>query len=68
MLKELAIIHVVDSILSYGSLTDTWQAYNVHKPVVKDRVDYLKDFNLPAFQVLYFRWYLFEPRLIVEKN
>ena len=68
MLKELAIIHVVDSILSYGSLTNTWQAYNVHKPVVKDRVDYLKDFNLPAFQVLYFRWYLFEPRLIVEKD
>ena len=68
MLKELAIIHVVDSILSNGSLTYTWQAYNVHKPVVKDRVDYLKDFNLPAFQVLYFRWYLFEPRLIVEKD
>ena len=68
MLKELAIVHVVDSILSYGSLTNTWQAYNVHKPVVKDRVDYLKDFNLPAFQVLYFRWYLFEPRLIVEKD
>ena len=58
--------HVVHCVLAQSGFTNARQSNHSHQPVVENVMDYIVEFNLTAYEAVYFSWYLDEARLWIK--